>query len=666
MGHDLPRTPSISVQGNRILAARANRAQPRPSMSWRVALGAPVMATFVSVIILAATALPAKAQFTALYGFGDSYADTGTAPGGAFRLAGITCIYHPNCTFTGSTTFVQSLQSIYGLAGLTNYSIGGARTDNTNTLGPIQNGFGFSYELAQSAGLHYTSRDLIALSIGGNDLSAVNLAGVPDPNALIVSSATISAGNAAAGVQQMAAQGARNIAWLSTGSSKWFPEKPGGAALTDALRDAWANTYYQQTQQLLAPLARSGVRIFLFNFGILQERVANNPGMYGFTSATNCEAGPASGSTPASVNVNFAGCFYQNSVHPTGTAMALIATYMANQIDAPTTVVPQGAITASIATGFAGSVFGRLDASRSFQPFGIGNAMAMAYAGPTKAPAPVRPEDRWSVYSDFSYASASLDKQFLNSGYDYHAAGGTFGIEYRYDSKWRLGFALGYSEPEITLGVQNAHDHVKSYQFAGYGSFTDTNWFADALIAYGRHDFSLDRQGVIDVIHGSTSADTFTAAARAGYLVNAGAVRVGPIAGFNYTHGVIGAYTESGDILLTMMVDRQTINALTGNAGLQLRLPVVAGTALYSPFINLTAEQDFAGSGRNVTTTLVTAPLLPILTPVSAHDRTYGKVAAGIGASIAGNISATVNVATTFAREGGNDFAVSGGIKAVF
>src|ERR1019366_9935490 len=190
MGHDLPRTPSISVQGNRIFAARANRARPRPSMSWRVTLGAAAMTTFASAIILAATALPAKAQFTALYGFGDSYADTGAAPGGAFRLAGITCIYHPNCTFTGSTTFVQSLQSIYGLAGLTNYSIGGARTDNTNTLGPIQNGFGFSYELAHSAGLHYTSRDLIALSIGGNDLSGIDVTGIADRGGYIASKAT--------------------------------------------------------------------------------------------------------------------------------------------------------------------------------------------------------------------------------------------------------------------------------------------------------------------------------------------------------------------------------------------------------------------------------------------------------------------------------------------
>ena len=58
----------------------------------------------------AATLAPAQAQFTSVTGFGDSYADTGAAPGGAFQLSGVPCIYAPNCTFTGSTTFVQSLQ----------------------------------------------------------------------------------------------------------------------------------------------------------------------------------------------------------------------------------------------------------------------------------------------------------------------------------------------------------------------------------------------------------------------------------------------------------------------------------------------------------------------------------------------------------------------------
>ena len=595
-----------------------------------------------------------------------------------------------SCRFTGGTNFVETLQSIYGLPGLTNYAIGGARTDNGNTLigelgvavPPLA---GFPYELARLAydGVRFKSTDLVTVSIGGNDSSLITHTDVAFATALGLEAAGRAVNGTGVapltgtydgvtytnvvtyGVQQLVDAGARNIAWLSAGNSKYFPQPEGGALVDEATRDAFAHTYYQQIQLLLQPMALSGVRIFMFNFEILQQRVHDNPGMYGFTSATACEAGPPPlGPPPTGVTTNFAGCFYQNSVHPTAAAMALIGNYMANQIDAPTTVVPQGAITTSIATGFAGSLLGRLDATRSFQPFGISNAMA--YAGPTKAPAPLRPEDRWSVYSDVGYASASLDKQFLNAGYDYHAAAGTFGIEYRYDSRWRLGFALGYSEPDVALGVQNAHDHVKSYQFAGYSSFTDVHWFADALIAYGHHDFSLDRQGVIDVIQGSTSADTFTAAGETGYLVNAGAFRVGPIAGFTYTYGVIGAYTESGDILLTMMVDRQTISALTGNAGLQLRLPFVAGTAQYSPFINLTAEQDFAGSGRDVTTTLVTAPLLPILTPVSAHDQTYGRVAAGIGAAFGGNINATLTASTTFAREGGSDFAVSGGIKAAF
>ena len=67
MDHDLPRTPSISVQWNRIFAACGNRAQLRPGASWRVALGAPVMSTLAPVVILEATILPAEAQCSSAY-----------------------------------------------------------------------------------------------------------------------------------------------------------------------------------------------------------------------------------------------------------------------------------------------------------------------------------------------------------------------------------------------------------------------------------------------------------------------------------------------------------------------------------------------------------------------------------------------------------------------
>jgi uncharacterized protein YhjY with autotransporter beta-barrel domain/phospholipase/lecithinase/hemolysin len=635
---------------------------------------------------LGATLAPAEAQFTSITDFGDSYADTGSAPGGAFRIAGPpfyppcpAALGYPYCRFTGGrTNFVDSLQSIFGLPTATNYAIGGARTDNTNTLSSMGLNDGFPYELEQFAlsGTHFTNSDLIALSIGGNDLSA-NAS--TDTIAEIRSSALASAqtavtggivvsGVVTGGVEQLVAAGAHNIAWLSPGNSYYFPEPPAGVggSFDEAQRDEWAKDYFQDIEQLLSPLAHSGVRIFLFNFEILQERVAADPGLYGFASATNCEAGPGSATTPNTVHVNFPGCFYDNSVHPTSAGMALIANYMANQIDAPSTVAPQGAIVTGLATNFAGSAFARLDADRSFEEFGMGSSTVMSYAAPTKDLGPAAPENRWSVYGDVDTAGGSFDRQFLAPAYDYDAIGGTLGVEYRVDPKLRLGGVFGYSASNVSFDVDNAHDRIISYQLAGYGSFTDAHWFADALVAYGLDDFALDRAGVIDTIHGATSADAFTVAGQAGYLVDIGPIRAGPIAGLDYTHAVIHAYTETGDSLLTMMVGQQAVDALTGDAGLQLRFPFVWRDNLYSPFVNVTAEQDFLGSGRMVTTTQVTTPLLPVLTPVPSDNRVYGKVAAGVAASLGGNVSATLTAATTFARQGGADFTVSCGIKAAF
>jgi len=620
-----------------------------------------------SAAALAATLAPAQAQFTSITGFGDSYADTGAAPGGAFQLGGIPCIYAPICTFTGGKTFVQSLQAIYGLPTMTNYAIGGARTDDSNTLAAYGLNDGFPYELQQFAlsGGHFASTDLIALSIGGNDLSAVNSA-VP---AVIESEAIASAGREVAGVQQLVAAGAHNIVIFGTGSSKYFPEPPTGLGdlqFSKPERDDWANAYYLTTEQLLAPLAQSGVRIFLFDFAVLQANLAANPGQYGFTSATNCEAGPPSGSTPTTVNTNFAGCFYENSVHPTGAGMALVANYMANQIDAPTTVVSQGAIATALATNFTGSAFGRLDAYRTFDQFAMGAASATGSAAPTKPLGTAAPENRWSVYGGASYSGGGGEQQFLAPSYNYNAVGGDLGLEYRVDPKLRLGAVFGYAAPDVNLGVQNAHDHIDSYQFAGYGSLTGGNGFADALVGYGRDQYALDRQGVIDVIHGATGADVFTAAAQAGYLVDVGSIRAGPIAGLDYTHALIHAYTETGDSLLTMMVAQQSVDDLIGDVGFEFRSPFTWRGNLYSPFVNVAAEEDLLGAGRTVTTTQVTTPLLPVLTPVPGNNRVYGQVAAGVAGTFGANVSASLIAATTFAREGGNDYSASFGITVAF
>ncbi len=67
-----------------------------------------------AAIVLLGTPAPLLAQstpFTGITGFGDSYADTGSAPGGAFRLLGFPCPAgpptNPTCRFSNGTNFVE-------------------------------------------------------------------------------------------------------------------------------------------------------------------------------------------------------------------------------------------------------------------------------------------------------------------------------------------------------------------------------------------------------------------------------------------------------------------------------------------------------------------------------------------------------------------------------
>jgi uncharacterized protein YhjY with autotransporter beta-barrel domain len=58
---------------------------------------------------------------------------------------------------------------------------------------------------------------------------------------------------------------------------------------------------------------------------------------------------------------------------------------------------------------------------------------------------------------------------------------------------------------------------------------------------------------------------------------------------------------------------------------------------------------------------------VPVLAPIPNFDtRTYGKVDGGITFGLGPNVSATVNAASTFARDEGNDYRISAGFNYRF
>src|SRR5438270_2780466 len=145
--------------------------------------------------LLASSAATSQAQsiFTAVYGFGDSYADTGNL----FRITHTFSPIYPTGRFSGGTNFVDTMSLLLGVPE-PNFAIGGATTGSTNVVGPGIPGFFQEWTGFLAAGGHFLPTDVLAISIGGNDARAYyqtggSLAGAP-------AAATVSATQAIAGV----------------------------------------------------------------------------------------------------------------------------------------------------------------------------------------------------------------------------------------------------------------------------------------------------------------------------------------------------------------------------------------------------------------------------------------------------------------------------------
>jgi outer membrane lipase/esterase len=315
----------------------------------------------------------------------------------------------------------------YAIAGSTAYSGSNGLSETAQVNTSIANGG------------HFGPSDLVAIQFIGNDglNSAIvqNITHVPTAfdTGNPVTDAQNEAARDAANFQKLVNAGLRNVAWLAPGDVALKPigqTGPLGAPAFQSSFHAYYNAAFDALQNDLRPYALSGVRIFLFDLRILEQRLNTPAGLaqYGF----GCLAATCANAA-----------FRPDGLHYTEAGFGLIARYMQNQIDAPTTVTPQGSVALGTATNFADGTFGHLDAYRNFGAYGGGGPYA-AYAADmrmsVKAAPLVVPEDkRWSAYGEVNYFGGSRDQQFYGGG-NVASYGGTAGVEYlvRPAAGWRL------------------------------------------------------------------------------------------------------------------------------------------------------------------------------------------------------------------------------------
>jgi outer membrane lipase/esterase len=335
---------------------------------------------------------------------------------------------------------------------------------------------------------------------------------------------------------------------------------------------------------------------------------------------------------------------------------------------APLTFAAAGDVGEISALGFASTLFGRLDLFR----------MGYGYAPPAPVPYPVkaRPYTKalplavspWSFYMQANGGVSDRQATAASDGFHLDSVGATVGAEYRINTNAIIGAAFDYSNPEAHLFNNAGTTEANSYQLGLYGGWTDRNFFAQGLATVGYQDYRNTRPGVAEAITSNPDGSTFVIGGKTGYLFDVGSTQLGPIGGLTYARAQVNGYTEQGDPAQTFKVGEQTEEALIGSVGVQLRAPFVLEGRVINPYLNLTAEDDFIGNGRLIQFSASSTPQIVnnLNIPNAASRDVYGRVTAGVVAPVWSNVSFTANVSRSFARESGDDFYGTGGVKVSF
>jgi uncharacterized protein YhjY with autotransporter beta-barrel domain/phospholipase/lecithinase/hemolysin len=588
---------------------------------------------FLSMTALSA---PAAAQrVDRIVTFGDSYADDGNAfelglvPPALFPL-------YPTRRFTGGTNYIDTLSQLLD-APVANFAIGGARAnpDFLFEVGAFMAGGGGVFPVVAPT---FDENDLVTISIGGNDARAygstpgASVAGAPAAAAPAIAATQV-------GLDQLVAAGAPTISFLA-GDTGQLPEVAAFPSVA-AIRTAFSTAFNQGAQQVLAGYAADGVMVHYLDLSLMLERVVADPAAYGLTGIT-CPAFP----DPTCVMTGGAGfLFYGDLLHPTSQGSAIIAHYVATQLQAPLTLQATSDLALDTGRQFGRTLMGRVN-----------------MAGPAGADHP-QGLQAFIVGDSFSRdvrADDATDK------FDIDGVGVTAGVAFGFDGGL-AGIAVNYSRPKAKFLGDIADTRSRTWQIGAFGGTTSGALIAQGYVGYGKDDHDIERRGVVDDLNADTDGSHWLAGAKAGYLMPMGKLRIGPVVALDYASAKVDGYTEEGDAALTLNVDSVSAKSLTGSLGAELRGDFDGGGARIRPFAAAVLEKDLIGDGRTVHFSQTSSPI--IVNRWELEDRSqkiYGRLSGGAAAEILNGVTLDALASATLGRDDGNETSVQVGLSLGF
>ncbi len=605
-----------------------------------------LMCAAATAALLAPSAAEAQ-RVNRIIALGDSYIDDGNV----FELTGTPrpAIY-PNGRFSNGTNLVDTMARELNVPVL-NFGIGGAVARAQNTNLPQVQAFDLQVQSFLAGGgpaafprsdRMFAPDDLLVLNIGANDARAYERSLGLNPTAAQIATlqagvpaqAQLAAGDAIRNLNLLVGAGVQNMTVLG-GDVGRLPEVRGLPVA--AVGSAYSNAYNGLIQQALAGYAAQGITVNYLDINRVGDVVEANLAAFGLQSAGACPT--ACVTTNPELVDRF--LFYVDQVHLTSRGFEIVGQYAVRQVEAPLSFEAQGDVGLSTASGFGQLMSGRLD-------------LAEAEA-----------EKPLSFYLVALNSSHDVASGRSSLAYDYDSFGAAAGAEYAF-GQGVLGAVLSYSRPEADF-ISGGQAHADAWQVGAYGKFEAGGASAEGYVGYGWLDYRIRRPAVIDEISARTDGNSFVAGGEAGYLAELAGVKAGPVVGLQYARATIDGYTESGDPVLTLNVERQRGSELIGFAGIEAEADAEVGGLSVRPYAKLLAEKELDSSGRPIRYSNTASPLIVnSFEPEGGPDDVYGRIEGGVTFELAQAVALQLQASATFEHPEQDEVSGFVGLKLAF
>jgi outer membrane autotransporter protein len=333
--------------------------------------------------------------------------------------------------------------------------------------------------------------------------------------------------------------------------------------------------------------------------------------------------------------------FYGDLLHPTSAGSAIIARYIAAQLQAPRTLQGPSRLALDTAEQFGRTLSSRMDFSsekeRGLKYFIVGDALSVDAKG-----------------------NASTD------AIDIDSVGATAGVAYLFGSGV-AGIAVNYSRPRAGFAGDASDIRSDTLQVGGFANVELGGAVVQGYVGYGRDDHEINRSGVVEGMHASTDGSHWLAGAKVGYLLPMGDVRVGPVATVDYARAKVDGFSEDGDPALTLDVSSVRASTLVGSLGVELQGDLEVGGLAFRPMLELVAEKSLGGNAGSIRFAQTSAPVIVNRWEFDEQSKkAYGRMTAGFGAALFQRVSIDAQISTTFGRNDENENSAQVGLRFGF